>query len=100
METLPPGAENPVVAAVLERLPSRLRRWVEWGLTRWPGRIVLRIAAASVRIELFDRSMTIAAQAFTSVFPVLILTASVFSGASDEIASALNMPPETESLVS
>ena len=30
-----------------------------WLLSHYPGRIVLRTAATCIRIELFDRSMTI-----------------------------------------
>jgi len=43
-------------AAVIDRLPPRLRGSVEWASSRWPGRIVVRSLANCIRIELFDRS--------------------------------------------
>jgi membrane protein len=47
---------------------SHLRAW-------WPGRIAIRCAESFTRAELVDRSMTLAAQLFTSMIPILILTA-------------------------
>ena len=72
----PEAATAADVEAALGRLPPRLRRWVAWLLSRYPGRILLGTAATCIRIELFDRSMTIAAQFFTSVLPLLILAVS------------------------
>ena len=86
--------------AALSRLPPRLRQWVVWLLSHYPGRIVLRTAATCIRIELFDRSMTVAAQFFTSVFPILILVSTWSGGANtDAIESALSMPEETTSIL-
>lgn len=62
---------------LLSRLPSRARNLVDRLLDTWPGRIVERGARALIEIEVFDRSMTLAAQAFTSVFPLLILVATL-----------------------
>ena len=88
------------VEAAIARLPPRLRRWVTRLFSRYPGRILLGTAATCVRIELFDRSMTIAAQFFTSVFPLLILVVSWGSGpVTDQIAKALNMPDATRSIL-
>jgi membrane protein len=83
----------------LAHLPPRLQRVVEWLLSRWPGRIAIRTAATSIRIELFDRSMTIAAQFFTSVFPTLIMFATWIGGGSNEIADALGIPEQTRSVL-
>ena len=85
--------------AALSRLPPRLRQWVVWLLSNYPGRIVLRTAATCIRIELFDRSMTVAAQFFTSVFPILILVSTWSSSDADVIESALSMPEETRSIL-
>ena len=86
--------------AVLARLPPRLRGRLVWLLSRWPGRIALRSATTSIRLELFDRSMTIAAQVFTSVFPILILTATRVSASNAEaFADAVDMPEESESIL-
>jgi membrane protein len=80
----PTEAARTSYEAVTRRLPPPLRRRVEWLLGQWPGRIVVGVTAAARRIELFDRSMTIAAQFFTSIFPILI---------------ALAVPKQTRSLL-
>jgi membrane protein len=86
--------------AVLSRLPTRVRRAVEWAAARWPGRIVIRSAAGMIRVELFDRSMTIAAQFFTSVFPILI-TLAAWAGANEtnQIADAMDLPDQSRSVL-
>jgi membrane protein len=83
----------------LQRLPLRLRAVVEGALDQWPGRIGLGVAATSIRIELFDRSMTIAAQFFTSVFPILIVLASWLGSGGTQLADALAVPDETEEVL-
>jgi membrane protein len=89
-----------VVDAVVERLPPRLRHVAQQLLSQWPGRILMRSSADLIRIELFDRAMTIAAQFFTSVFPLLIMLA-VWLGNqnSDEIADAIDMPQQTQDVL-
>jgi membrane protein len=98
-ESLPTGQARETYKAALSHLPPWLRRVVEWLLSRWPGRIAIRTAATSIRIELFDRSMTIAAQFFTSVFPTLIMLATWIGGGSNEIAEALGIPKQTQSIL-
>ncbi len=84
----------------LERLSPRMRALVEKMTRRWPGRIGLASARAFARLEIFDRSMTIAAQFFTSVFPLLIiLSVSLSEENSDHLADWLNLPAETKGLV-
>jgi membrane protein len=63
------------VARVLGAVPHRLRPALAWLARQWVARLVARTAAGLVRVQIFDRSMTLAAQAFTSIFPVLILLA-------------------------
>ena len=97
-----PAAWSPEALArqTLDRLPPRLQRPLAWLLERWPGRIALSAAESCVRIEIFDRSMTIAAQFFTSVFPILILFASwVGDVRTDTIAEAVDMPEESRSVL-
>ena len=84
--------------AALSRLPAGLQRRVAWLLDRWPGRIVLHGTAGLVRIEVFDRSMTIAAQFFTSVLPILILLAA-WEANSDRLADAIDLPEESRSVI-
>jgi membrane protein len=93
-------AGDEALAEVLERMPLRVQRVVARMLDRWPGRVALASAASCIRIEVFDRSMTIAAQFFTSVFPILILVASILGAAdSGAIAEAVDMPQESRELL-
>ena len=98
-ESLPSGPARETYNAALSHLPPWLRGVVEWLLSRWPGRIAIRTAATSIRIELFDRSMTIAAQFFTSVFPTLIMLATWIGGGSNKIAEAMGIPAQTKSVL-
>ncbi|MEV4637572.1 YhjD/YihY/BrkB family envelope integrity protein [Actinoplanes sp. NPDC049548] len=50
-------------------MPHRLRPPLAWPAHPW----VRRATAGLIRVQIFDRSMTLAAQAFTSLFPLLIL---------------------------
>jgi membrane protein len=108
---MPPSQGSPVpgpaeaaarasAQAALSRLPPRMRRSVARLLSRWPGRIVFRSAASCVHIEIFDRSMTIAAQFFTSVFPILILIATWVGEANTaRLADAVSLPEESRSVL-
>jgi uncharacterized BrkB/YihY/UPF0761 family membrane protein len=60
------------MAMPLTRLP--VNRLTRAGVRSVPGRIVLRALRELRDLELFDRAMTLAAQAFTSVLPVLIVS--------------------------
>jgi membrane protein len=56
----------------------------------------MRTARSFTRTELFDRSMTVAAQLFTCVFPILILLATFATRRdADRIANAVSMPEES-----
>ena len=87
------------VDAAVERLPGWLQRPVAWGLSRWPGRIFLATTASFIKLEIFDRSMSIAAQFFTSVFPIVIMLATWFGGNDSRLVSSLGLPGETEQLL-
>jgi membrane protein len=94
-------ADSPALASIqVARLPARLRPLAERVLQHWLGRFVLGCMVTSRRIELFDRSMTLAAQIFTSVLPILIALASWFGrDSSDLFGNAVALPPETQGLV-
>jgi membrane protein len=78
----------------------RRRRSVEWWLAQWPGRVVVGCAKSFVRDELADRSMTVAAQLFTSIFPVWILVATWATRRDAErVADGFSMPGESRSIV-
>jgi membrane protein len=55
----------------------------------WPGRVFDSSLRGLVSFEVFDRSMTLAAQAFTSVFPLLILVATLRPRREDPVGSTL-----------
>lgn len=79
------------------RVPAwveRLRQQVEG---TWVGRMAFDMTLAMRRVEIFDRSMTVAAQFFTSVFPLLIIVGLWFDrDASDQIADSIDMPAGTQ----
>ena len=86
--------------AALRRLPPRLRHAADWLRARWLGRILVSSVTTCMRVEIFDRSTTIAAQFFTSVIPVLILTATwAGAGDGDSIAAALGVPAKSRAVV-
>jgi membrane protein len=87
------------VEAALVRLPPRLRGIVEWILSRWLGRTLIRTLVSCIRIEIFDRSMTIAAQFFTSVLPILILTATWAAGDAAGISDLVGVPDRSRSVI-
>src|SRR5215207_1250624 len=57
------------------RVPAPARSMLARYADSWPGRVVDKSIRGLVDIEVFDRSMTLAAQAFTSIFPLLIVVA-------------------------
>jgi membrane protein len=95
-----PGATEARAEAALDRLPPQLRDASEWLLARWPGRILIHTAAACMRVDMFDRAMTIAAQFFTSVLPILIL-ASTWAASRDAeaIGDALGVPEQSRAII-
>lgn len=85
------------VDAVVGHLPPRLQRLVQGLVDAWPGRVVIRSTASFIRIETFDRSMTIAAQFFSSILPIVILFATW--GDPERFTETLNMPEQSRSVV-
>jgi len=88
----------------MHSLASALRvqaqRLLAWLGSHWPGRTVVRTLRAFNRVELFDRSMTVAAQLFTCVFPILILLATLATRRdADRIADAVSMPEESRQVL-
>lgn len=93
--------ETPITRAPpLTRLPAIIRDPVARTMGQWPGRVVLGGAAGMARVEIFDRAMTIAAQFFTSMFPIIIMAAS-WLGENEvrQVAQWLGMPPKTRALL-
>lgn len=87
------------VVAVVERLPGWAKRPVEWFLSLWIGRTLLRVAGACIRVEIFDRAMTIAAQFFTSILPLLIVAVTFLGSGSEEISDVIGATGSSEELI-
>ena len=67
-------------------------------------RFAMSIVREIQRLEPFDRAMTLAAQAFTSIFPLVIVALSVLPrpearGLSERLAQALGLPASTQDLL-
>jgi membrane protein len=80
-------------------LPPRPRRWIDWAFSRWPGRVLTASATGFARIEIFDRAMTIAAQCFTSIFPILLMTATWLGPDSRILGKATGLPEQSQSVL-
>ncbi|WP_168626534.1 YhjD/YihY/BrkB family envelope integrity protein [Cryobacterium sp. BB307] len=67
------------------------RSWLETRLrTTALGRFVMRTSSSLVEIEVFDRAMTLAAQAFTSILPLVIVVAALRRGDAEPIGRGLS----------
>ena len=78
-------------------LPQRL---LDWARSMWLGRVLVGSVTSFFRLEMFDRSMAIAAQLFTSVLPILILVAT-WGGSRelDLLGDSLDLPAQTQSVL-
>jgi uncharacterized BrkB/YihY/UPF0761 family membrane protein len=68
---------------------STANRLVRIGVRSSPGRFALRVVRDLRDVELFDRAMTLAAQVFTSILPILIVAGSLRSRLNPAAGSAL-----------
>jgi uncharacterized BrkB/YihY/UPF0761 family membrane protein len=85
---------------LLARMSPRTKGWLLWSAGHWPGRITFRFATGLRHLLIFDRAMTVAAQMFTSVFPIIIMAASLFGGRSaSQAIGGSGLPPEAESVL-
>jgi membrane protein len=92
--------DQPYEADFLVAVPDRWRGPIRWIAGRWIGRVLLRTAARLIDVQIFDRAMTLAAQAFTSIFPILILAGAVLgTGPVQEIADAAHLPEASRRLI-
>jgi membrane protein len=85
---------------VLDRLSPKSKSRLIWMVDNWPGRVMFRTVSGLRRLQIFDRAMTIAAQLFTSVFPIIIMGASLLGrdSASQAIAGS-GLPPDAEQVL-
>ena len=86
--------------ALIAKLPASVRRPLPWLMAHWPGRVALRCVAGFQRIQIFDRAMTIAAQLFTSVFPIIIMGTAIFgAAATTDAGHAIELPGDTSNVL-
>ncbi|MFF0374307.1 YhjD/YihY/BrkB family envelope integrity protein [Actinoplanes missouriensis] len=86
--------------SILAAVPRRLRPGAELILGNRAGALLLRIASELFRVQIFDRSMTLAAQAFTSIFPILIMFGALFGHrARGELDRVLQVPDSSARLI-
>lgn len=95
-----PADQRPEVTNEDLHTPAWVTRIADRMSTLWVGRIAVEMAQALRRVEIFDRSMTIAAQFFTSVFPLLILMGLWIGGSQvQEVTDEIDMPAGTAAVI-
>jgi membrane protein len=86
--------------SVLAAVPRRLRPGAALILGNRAGALLLDTAGELLRVQIFDRAMTLAAQAFTSIFPILIMMGTIFGHrARDELDDVLQVPDSSARLI-
>ena len=83
-----------------DRVPRWLRPRAALVLGSRLGKLLLHGAGELVRVQIFDRSMTLAAQSFTSIFPLLIMLAALLGPARRAwLTDLLRLPDTSERLL-
>ncbi|WP_433829880.1 YihY/virulence factor BrkB family protein [Actinoplanes sp. CA-015351] len=86
--------------SVLAAIPRRLRPGAALILGNRAGTVLLHTASELFRVQIFDRAMTLAAQAFTSIFPLLIMMSAIVGNrARDELDEVLQVPDSSARLI-
>ncbi len=88
-----------IIESVAGHLPRGAQDKIDWALSQWPGRLLTRATSGFVRIEVFDRSMTIAAQFFTSIFPILIMAATWLHPDSTDLGKTAGLPDQVQKVL-
>ena len=84
----------------LAALPGWLRPRAGLVLASWFGKLLLRCITGFLQVQIFDRAMGLAAQAFTSIFPLLITFAALIGVQhSNELADTLDLPESSRRLL-
>ncbi|MCW2141250.1 YhjD/YihY/BrkB family envelope integrity protein [Actinoplanes cyaneus] len=84
----------------LARIPERLRPRAALILGSRLGRLLLHGAGELVRVQIFDRAMTLAAQSFTSIFPLLIMLAALLGpGYRARFSDLMRLPEASQRLL-
>ncbi|WP_189333677.1 YhjD/YihY/BrkB family envelope integrity protein [Actinoplanes ianthinogenes] len=83
---------------------ARIPRWLRPRAALWlgtrVGKLTLTGLGELVRVQIFDRAMTLAAQSFTSIFPLLIMLAALIGPHYRErLAGVLHLPDSSERLL-
>ncbi|AEV84887.1 ribonuclease BN [Actinoplanes sp. SE50] len=90
----------PEFSGLPERLPRRWRARAALILGSRVGTVAMRGFAELIRVQIFDRAMTLAAQSFTSIFPLLIMLLALLGPAyRARLTDLLHLPSGSERLV-
>ena len=97
---MPADQAPPDLAGAVGAVPRRFRPRAALVLGSRVGRLGLDAAGEVLRVQIFDRAMTLAAQAFTSILPLLIMMAAVL-GRHDRrlLVDALGLPDSSRRLL-
>lgn len=82
----------------LEAVRARALQFWESIRDTWIGRLLERIVLDLARLEVFDRAMTLAAQAFTSIVPLMLVASTLrpqHPGVGSIVADSLGLSDET-----
>ena len=92
----PPPEQRPVdsrplrwsvtVATTASKITHQVSGWLARTAV---GRLAGRSIASLVRVEVFDRAMTLAAQAFTSILPIVVAVAAFNPSNADQLGGTL-----------
>lgn len=90
----------PEPAGLVDRIPRWLRPRAALVLGSRAGKLALHGVGELVRVQIFDRSMTLAAQSFTSIFPMLIMLLALLGPAyRTRLAEVIRLPAGSERLL-
>ncbi|GAA3383605.1 DUF7144 family membrane protein [Cryptosporangium minutisporangium] len=96
-----PAAPRPLgdISPDLFPVPAWLRPRVGLLLGHRIGQVLAHTAGELLRVQIFDRSMTLAAQAFTSVFPLLLMLGALFGQRlRAALSDTVHLPAATQEL--
>lgn len=96
-----PGPDAPSrVSGALAAVPGRWRPRAALVLGSRLGHLALDTGGELLRVQIFDRAMTLAAQAFTSLLPLLIMVAALLGPhARDRLTDALGVSDSSRRLL-
>jgi membrane protein len=86
LSTAGPYGGSVTVATTASKITHQVSGWLARTAV---GRLAGRSIASLVRVEVFDRAMTLAAQAFTSILPIVVAIAAFSPSNADQLGGTL-----------